>query len=187
MPFTAADLVALFDIEPIGEDCFVGRSPDSGWSRVFGGQVVAQALIAAARTVEARAPHSLHAYFLLGGDPIEPIRYEVERVRDGRSFTTRRVLARQRGAAIFVMSMSFQREEEGPDHQLPMPPAPEPDQLIDPATAVSFLDEKAKRRLQGLLQRIQPIEFRPLDLGRYAPLPAGGAREPKQSLWVRIG
>ena len=87
MPFTAADLVALFDIEPIGEDRFVGHSPKSGWKRVFGGQVIAQALVAASRTVEGRAPHSLHAYFLLGGDPTEPIVFEVERVRDGRSFT----------------------------------------------------------------------------------------------------
>jgi acyl-CoA thioesterase-2 len=187
MPFTAADLVALFDIEPIGPDRFVGRSPESGWPRVFGGQVIAQALVAASRTVEARAPHSLHAYFLLGGDPAEPITYDVERVRDGRSFTTRRVVARQREEAIFVMSASFHRDEEGLDHQFPMPDAREPEQLLDPMTAIAMLGEKAQKRLQGLLERIQPIEFRPLDLGRYAPLLPGSHREPKQSLWVRIG
>jgi acyl-CoA thioesterase-2 len=186
MPVTAADLVALFDIEPIGGDRFVGHSPKSGWQRVFGGQVVAQALVASSRTVEARAPHSLHAYFLLGGDPAEPILFEVERVRDGRSFTTRRVVARQRGEAIFVLSASFHIEEEGLDHQFPMPDAPEPDKLLDPMAAIALLGDKAKTRLQGLLERIQPIEFRPLDLGRYTPLPPGAVREPKQSLWVRI-
>ena len=103
MPLTAADLVALLDLEPAGADRFVGRSPDMGWTRVFGGQVVAQALVAAARTVAGRSPHSLHAYFLLGGDPAEPILFEVERIRDGRSFSTRRVSARQRGEPIFVL------------------------------------------------------------------------------------
>lgn len=187
MPFVASDLVALFDIEPTGADRFVGHSPPSGWPRVFGGQVVAQALVAASRTVEARAPHSLHAYFLLGGDPAEPILYEVERIRDGHSFTTRRVVARQRDEAIFVLSASFHREEDGVDHQFPMPDAPEPDQLVDPMAAIALLGEKAQKRLHGLLERIQPIEFRPLDLGRYTPLLPGSLREPKQSLWVRIG
>jgi acyl-CoA thioesterase-2 len=187
MPFTAADLVALFDIEPTGQDRFVGHSPRSGWPRVFGGQVVAQALIAASRTVERRAPHSLHAYFLLGGDPAQPIAFEVERIRDGRSFTTRRVVARQREDAIFVLSASFHAEEEGLDHQFPMPEAPEPARLVDPVAAISLLGEKAQKRLQGLMERIQPVEFRPLDLGRYAPLLPGSVREPKQSLWVRIG
>lgn len=187
MSFTAADLVALFDIEPNGQDRFVGRSPPNGWTRVYGGQVVGQALVAASRTVEGRAAHSLHAYFLLGGDPNEPILFEVERIRDGRSFTTRRVVARQRGEAIFVLSASFQGEEDGLDHQFPMPKAHEPEGLLDPVEAIALLGEKAQKRLQGLLERIQPIEFRPLDLARYAPLPPGAAREPKQSLWVRIG
>lgn len=187
MPFTAADLVALFDIEPAGPDRFVGQSPHGGWTRVFGGQVVAQALVAASRTVEGRAPHSLHAYFLLGGDPAKPIAFEVERIRDGRSFTTRRVVARQGEAAIFFMSASFHVEEDGLDHQFPMPDAPDPEGLLDPASAIALLGEKAQKRLQGLMERIQPIEFRPLDLGRYAPLIPGSAREPKQSLWVRIG
>ena len=187
MPFTAADLVALFDIEPTLPDRFVGHSPKNGWPRVFGGQVVAQALVAASRTVEARAPHSLHAYFLLGGNPAEPISYEVERVRDGRSFTTRRVVARQRDEAIFVLSASFHRPEEGLDHQFPMPDAPDPESLVDPVAAIALLGEKAQKRLQGLLERIRPIEFRPLDFGRYTPMPPGSQREPKQSLWVRIG
>ncbi len=187
MPCTAADLVALLDIEPIGSDRSIGRSPPNGWTRVFGGQVIAQSLVAASRTVEDRAPHSLHAYFLLPGDPQEPILYEVERVRDGRSFTTRRVVARQRGEAIFVMSASFQIEEQGLDHYIPMPDAPEPDRLVDPAAAVAFLSEKAQKRLESLFERIQPIEFRPLDLRRYARPAPGVTREPRQSLWIRIG
>jgi len=187
MPVTAADLVALLDIEPIGADRYVGLSPRNGWPRVFGGQAIAQALVAASRTVEARAPHSLHAYFLLPGDPAEPIRFEVERIRDGRSFTTRRVVAHQRSGAIFVMSASFQIEEQGPDHFMPMPEAPAPDLVVDPLAAVALLGEKAQKRLQGLLERIRPIEFRPLDLRRYAPPTPGVAREPRQSLWIRIG
>ncbi len=187
MPATAADLVALFDIEPIGCDRFVGRSPPNGWTRVYGGQVIAQALVAASRTVEARAPHSLHAYFILPGDPAEPILFEVDRIRDGRSFTTRRVVARQRGEAISVMSASFQIEERGPDHFMPMPEAPAPDSVVDPLAAVALLGEKAQKRLRGLIERIRPIEFRPLDLMRYAPPAPGVAREPRQSLWIRIG
>ena len=187
MPLTAADLVALLDIEPAGPDRFVGRSPPNRWPRVYGGQAIAQALVAACRTVERRAPHSLHAYFLLPGDPAEPILFEVERIRDGRSFATRRAVARQRGEAIFVLSASFHIEEAGPDHQLPPPPAPEPDRLVDPLVATALLGEKAQQRLQGLLERIQPIEFRPLDLMRYAPPIPGIQREPRQSLWIRIG
>ncbi len=187
MPVTAADLVALLDIEPVGPDRYVGRSPSKRWPRVFGGQAIAQALVAAARTVEERAPHSLHAYFILPGDPAEPILFEVERVRDGRSFATRRVLAKQRGEAIFVLAASFHIEEEGFDHQLPMPPAPEPERLVDPVAATALLSEKARERLIGLLERIRPIEFRPLDLARYAPPAPGIARDPKQSLWIRIG
>src|SRR5271166_6214086 len=112
---TADELVALFDLSPAGEDRFTGHSPHNGWKRVYGGQVLAQALVAATRTVEARDPHSLHAYFLLGGDPREPIVFEVERLRDGRSFTTRRVVARQRGEPIFVMTASFHVDEPGFD------------------------------------------------------------------------
>ena len=111
---------------------FRGRSPQSGWQRVFGGQVIGQALVAACRTVEdvaTRPPHSLHAYFLLGGDPKVPIIYEVDRIRDGRSFTTRRVVAIQHGHAIFSMSVSFHVRRAGLSHQLTMPDVPAPDAL----------------------------------------------------------
>jgi acyl-CoA thioesterase-2 len=187
MTLDAGALVALLDLEPIGPDRFVGHSPPNSWKRVFGGQVIAQALIAAQRSVEGRAPHSLHAYFILGGDPKQPIQYEVERIRDGRSFATRRVVARQRGEAIFVLSTSFQIEEEGLDHFLPMPDAPDPEVLADPVKLVEFAGEAVQQQMQGFLDRIRPIEFRPTDLSRYQPHVPGESREPRQSLWIRIG
>jgi acyl-CoA thioesterase II len=124
---SVADLIALLDLESIEEDLFRGRSPETAQQRVFGGQVAAQALVAAGRTVASERPvHSLHAYFLRPGDPAVPLIYEVDRVRDGRSFTTRRVVARQRNKPIFVMSGSFHVREPGFDHQDPMPDAPDP-------------------------------------------------------------
>src|ERR1700684_2159590 len=108
-----AGFLALMDLQAAGADRWIARSPDNGWKRVFGGQVLAQALVAAERSVEGRTPHSMHAYFILGGDPAEPIELSVERVRDGRSFSVRRIVARQRGETMFVMSVSFQVDEEG--------------------------------------------------------------------------
>ncbi len=181
---TADELVALFDLAPAGEDRFAGHSPHSGWKRVYGGQVLAQALVAAERTVVGRDPHSLHAYFLLGGDPHEPILYEVERLRDGRSFTTRRVVARQKGEAIFAMVASFHEREPGFDHAAPMPEAPPPETCPDPRQAIERLDGPARYRMKGMLDTTWPIDFRPTDLGRYAP---GAKREPRETLWTRIG
>src|SRR5579862_4284577 len=114
------DLIDILDLESLELNLFRGRSPQSSWQRVYGGQVIGQALVAACRTVEdvaVRPPHSLHAYFLLGGDPKVPIIYEVDRIRDGRSFTTRRVIAIQHGHAIFSMSVSFHIAEDGLSHQ----------------------------------------------------------------------
>src|SRR6266545_1591305 len=122
----------ILDLEPLEVNLFRGRSPQSGWQRVFGGQVIGQALVAACRTVEdvdGRPPHSLHAYFLLGGDPKVPIIYDVDRIRDGKSFTTRRVLARQHGQAIFSMGVSFHAAEAGFSHQAKMPDVPAPEDL----------------------------------------------------------
>src|SRR5262245_43091452 len=115
------DLLGILDLEQIELNLFRGNSPQSGWQRVFGGQVIGQALVAATRTVEGRAPHSLHAYFLLAGDPKVPIIYDVDRIRDGKSFATRRVVAIQHGQAIFSMSVSFHNDEPGLDHQAKMP------------------------------------------------------------------
>src|SRR3954465_8059994 len=114
------DLIALLDLEPLEVNLFRGVSPEEDRQRVFGGQVAGQALVAAGRTVEAdRSVHSLHAYFLRPGDPNVPILYEVARIRDGKSFTTRRVVAIQHGKAIFNLSASFHVHEDGMDHQLP--------------------------------------------------------------------
>ena len=181
---TADELVALFDLEPSGKDRFVGHSSHSGWKRVFGGQVLAQALVAAERTVVGRDPHSLHAYFLLGGDPHEPILFEVERPRDGRSFTTRRIVARQKGEAIFVMTASFHAKEPGFEHSAPMPKAPPLEECPDPRKAAERLEGPARFRMKGMLDTTWPIEFRPTDLGRYAP---DARREPSQTVWIRIG
>ena len=186
MPAASADLVERLDLETIEVDIFRGQSPQNSWKRVFGGQVIAQALVAASRTVEDRAPHSLHGYFMLPGDPLVPIVFEVDRIRDGRSFTTRRVNAIQHGKAIFSLSASFQVEEDGVEHSFPAPDAPDPDALPDPADLVKFADPRARERLQGFAERIRPIEIRPLDLSRFAPGARGVPREPRQSLWIRI-
>src|ERR1700745_40980 len=115
-------LIDLLDLEQIEVNIFRGRSPDERTQRVFGGQVAGQALVAAGRTVPADRPvHSLHAYFIRPGDPAVPLVYTVDRVRDGRTFTTRRVAAIQHGKTIFTLSASFQRPEEGLEHQAPMP------------------------------------------------------------------
>jgi acyl-CoA thioesterase-2 len=126
-----ADFASLMALEPHGPDTFVGVSPPYDWGRIYGGQVIAQGLWAAAATVpEGYAAHSLHAYFILGGRLDEPVRYEVDRVRNGRSFTTRRVVARQSYGAILTLEASFQLDEPGPDVQLvPMPDVPGPDEL----------------------------------------------------------
>src|SRR5882762_10458549 len=128
----------LLELERIEDDLFRGQSPDTDVQRVFGGQVLGQALTAATHTVEDdRAVHSLHAYFLLPGDPAAPIVYEVDRSRTGRSFSTRRVVARQHGRNIFVMSASYQIPEPGLDHADPRPDAPDPESLsaIPPSPA----------------------------------------------------
>src|SRR5947209_16037233 len=123
------DLIALLDLEELEVNLFRGRSPQENRQRVFGGQVAGQALVAAGRTVERGIVHSLHAYFLRPGDPATPILYQVDRIRDGHTFTTRRVVAIQHGQAIFHLSALFQPEEVGPEHGVPLPEAPDPESL----------------------------------------------------------
>src|SRR5437588_5475325 len=123
------ELCALLDLEPIEVNIFRGVSPKEDRQRVFGGQVAGQALVAAGRTVERGTVHSLHAYFLRPGDPNVPILYEVDRIRDGRSFTTRRVVAIQHVRALFNLAASFHVDEQGLDHQDPMPDVPDPETL----------------------------------------------------------
>ena len=186
MAQTAADLVALLDLEKIEEDIFRGASPANGWKRTFGGQVIAQSLMAATRTVDpARGAHSLHGYFILPGDPEAPIVYEVDRIRDGGSFTTRRVVAVQHGKAIFSLSASFHVDEEGFEHFMPAPKTPEPEQLIDAADLLRAIGVAAEQ-VERFIDRVSPVEFRPVDPSRHAPLKDGEVREPKQALWIRI-
>jgi acyl-CoA thioesterase-2 len=172
-------LVALLDLEAIEVNIFRGVSPDEKRQRVFGGQVAGQALVAAGRTVERGDVHSLHAYFLRPGDTTVPILYEVDRIRDGRSFTTRRVVAIQHGRAIFNLSASFHVREEGVDHQVPMPEAPEPESL---PTYQERLAPYAEQ-LGDWLNRPQPIDQRYVDNG--GGLFKAGISAPCQKVWIR--
>ena len=185
MPSAVQEVLDILDLEPLEVNLFRGRSPQSRWQRVFGGQVIGQALVAACRTVEdvtARPPHSLHAYFLLGGDPKVPIIYEVDRIRDGKSFTTRNVKAIQHGRAIFSMSVSFHVSEPGLNHQVKMPDVPKPDELPS--------DEELKDRIYPLLpeparryyERERPIEFRPVEFSRYLGEKSENGRF---DIWIR--
>jgi acyl-CoA thioesterase-2 len=180
-------LLDLLDLEQIEENIFRGTSRPSLVPRVFGGQVAAQALVAAGRTVpeDRPAPHSLHSYFLRAGDPGAPIVYTVDRIRDGRSFTTRRVVAVQHGQPIFHLSASFQAYEDGLDHQTAMPEAADPETLPTAAEALSAYREIF--RDPGTVERL--IEARgAVDL-RYATVPPWGSIgepvEPRSQVWFR--
>ncbi|KUL52577.1 acyl-CoA thioesterase [Streptomyces sp. NRRL F-4489] len=180
-------LLDLLDLERIEHDIFRGQSRSSIVPRVFGGQVAAQALVAAGRTVPAdRPPHSLHAYFLRPGDPGAPLIYTVDRVRDGRSFTTRRVVAVQHGRPVFHLTASFHAPEDSAlDHQEPMPPAPDPLTL---PTQAELLPRYADRfRDPGVLERL--LEARAaIDLRYVTPPPfadPGTPREPRTQVWFR--
>ncbi len=175
-------LLELLDLEQIEVNIFRGRSPDERRQRVFGGQVAGQALVAAGRTVPADRPvHSLHAYFIRPGDPTVPLVYTVDRVRDGRSFTTRRVSAIQHGKTIFTLSASFQRPEPGPEHANPMPDVPPPQTL-----------ERTTDRLRRVLGEVhdQLLE-QPIDLRSVGPLSVEAARDPslrttRNLIWLRV-
>jgi acyl-CoA thioesterase II len=171
-------LVDLLDLEPIEVNIFRGISPNEDRQRVFGGQVAAQSLMAAGRTVEAGRPHSLHAYFLRPGDPTAPILYEVDRIRDGRSFTTRRVVAIQHGRAIFNLSASFHVEEPGLTHQFPMPEVPPPESLESLETRL----EPYRDMLGDWFERPHPIDQR--HIGEL-PFSHNSDKEPVQRLWIR--
>ncbi|MFI1471152.1 acyl-CoA thioesterase II [Streptomyces wuyuanensis] len=180
------DLLDLLDLERIEQDIFRGRSRSAIVPRAFGGQVAAQALVAAGRTVpDDRTAHSLHAYFLRMGDPGAPIVYTVDRIRDGRSFTTRRVVAVQHGQPIFHLSASFQTYEEGLDHQAPMPDAPAPDSLpsaeeILPRHAGRFIAPEIAERM---LEARAAVDLRYVDAPPYASV--GEPREARSQVWFR--
>jgi acyl-CoA thioesterase-2 len=167
MSSAVADLLTILDLEELDINLFRGRSPQVGWQRVFGGQVIGQALVAATRTVDGRPPHSMHAYFLLAGDPKVPIVYEVDRIRDGKSFTTRRVIAIQHGRAIFSMSVSFHGDEQGLDHQMPMPVVTAADALPDDAEMKERILPQLPEAVRRYYSRPRPIELRPVEFGRY--------------------
>ena len=177
------ELVGLLDLEPLEVNLFRGLSPQVGRQRVFGGQVLGQALVAAVRTVdEPRTAHSLHAYFLLGGDPDIPILYEVERTRDGGSFSTRRVKAIQHGRVIFTMSVSFQRHEDGYEHALDMPDVPPPEALPSASELMGKLIETLPDNMRSYWKRAQPVDLRPVDVSRYL---AREPQPPQQSIWLK--
>jgi len=156
-------LIDLLDLEQIELNLFRGRSPQERSQRVFGGQVVGQALVAANRTVDDRRAHSLKGDFLRPGDPKIPILYEVDRIRDGRSFTTRRVVAIQHGRAIFSMSVSFQVEESGLEHHTPMHDVPSPNDTPDPDQYDQKIREQIPAEHRQWLDAPQPIESRPVN------------------------
>lgn len=174
-------LVALLDLERIEENIFRGVSPALSPVRVFGGQVAGQALVAAGRTVPAeRKVHSLHAYFIRPGDPSIPIVYEIDRIRDGRSFTTRRVIAVQRGKAIFALSASFHRPEPGVEHAEPMPPVPDPETLPTRAQQLGTFADK----LGDVAKLPRPIDIRYVTEPPWE-LRDRGPSEARSQVWMR--
>jgi acyl-CoA thioesterase-2 len=174
------DLIRILDLEQIEVDIFRGVSPASRTQRVFGGQVAGQALVAAGRTVEAdRHVHSLHSYFIRPGDPSVPIVYEVDRVRDGRSFTTRRTTAIQHGRPIFTLSASFQLDQPGVEHQSPMPDVPMPEDL--PGLDERYATAPAE---YGSMRGPRPIDLRYVDDPSWDQR-SKGPRLGRHNVWIR--
>ena len=177
------ELVDLLQLERIEENLFRGQSRDIGTRFVFGGQVLGQSLAAAQRTVEGRVVHSLHAYFLRAGDVEAPIVYEVDRSRDGKSFSSRRVVAIQHGQPIFTMAASFQEPEEGLTHQMSMPDVPPPEDVAEPDPIPAETLAKIPPKLQRWVMSRGPFEFRhvyPRD--DFKP----PKRPPLQHVWFRL-
>lgn len=176
-------LLETLDLEHVEKNLFKGVSPKVGWQRVFGGHVIGQALIAAQRTVETnRKVHSLHGYFMRPGDPENPIVYEVDRIRDGGSFNTRRVVAIQHGRAIFSMSASFQKEENGLEHFVKMPKVPMPNDLASEKQLAKQFIDKAPKNVRAYWQRERPIELRPINMDHYV---TSKKLPPKNNIWFR--
>ena len=176
-------LLSILDLEQLEVNLFRGSSPQDGWQRVFGGQVIGQALVAASRTVDPEHfAHSLQCYFMRPGDPTTPIIYQVDNLRDGRSFVTRRVLAIQHGQAIFTMSSSFHKKEESFEHQTSMPDVPAPEDLPGEEEVFETFMAKAPADIKGYFRRERPIELRPVNLDHYT---TDRKLEPIQHVWVR--
>lgn len=179
-----SELLSILDLEKLEHNLYRGRSPKLDWQRVFGGQTIAQALVAAQRTVDPdRHIHSLHGYFMLPGDTQVPIIYEVDRIRDGSSFTTRRVVAIQHGQAIFSLEASFQQDEEGLEHQVPMPrDVPDPDILMSQRELMAKMGDAVPEGIKRYWERDRPIEMKPVILEHYT---SRQKLEPKQNIWIR--
>ncbi|MGH7503425.1 MAG: acyl-CoA thioesterase [Longimicrobiales bacterium] len=184
MPYTVERLLDLFDLEPIEKNIYRGRNRDIGSGRVFGGQVLAQALVAAQRTIEeeGRDAHSIHGYFILPGELDVPIVYFVNRLRDGKSFTTRHVTAIQNGHAIFDLVASFHAHQDGPLHQLPMPDVPPPEDLRPELELIREAADRIPEPLRHVLTQDRPIDFRPVTpLDPLEP----GTHPPEKFIWFR--
>lgn len=175
-------LLSFFTLEAVAPDHFVGQSQDLGFRNLFGGHILGQALLAAGNTCEERSAHSLHAYFIRGGDPLAPIHYNVDRIRDGNTFSVRRVVASQADKPILILSSSFQAEEEGFEHQATMPDVPPPESL-----APTGKSDRPVPELMGVQAEVSSmndlaIEIRPIDpVDRYHPV----KKEPAQNVWFR--
>ena len=184
MAYSVEDLIQLLDLEPLEQNIYRGLNRDIGSGRIFGGQVLAQALVAARRTVkeEDRSAHSLHGYFILEGDLEIPVVYFVDRLRDGRSFTTRRVTAIQHGNAIFNMAASFHKTETGLSHQSTMPDVPPPEGLKSQLDTIREHADRIPEGLRDLLTQDRPIDRRPIvPLDPFDPEPA----ESIKHAWIR--
>ncbi len=185
MPKSAEELVELLDLETIDTNLFRGIQPDTMLQRVFGGQVAAQSLVAGARTVEPPlSAHSLHSYFLRPGDTTVPIVYDVERMRDGRSFSTRRVVARQHGRSIYFMTISFQRPEDGFDHQDRMPTVPPPEDSLSVGEVVR---RRSPERAEQWLTEWAALELRTIGDSRPGGELSSEDRPAQSRLWIKVG
>jgi acyl-CoA thioesterase-2 len=184
LPRSADELVDLLDLETIDVNLFRGTQPDTRLQRVFGGQVAAQALVAGARTVDAPlSAHSLHSYFLLPGDTAVPIVYDVERMRDGRSFSTRRVVARQHGRPIYFMTVSFQAPEEGFEHQDVMPEVPSPEDSLD---MVQLFREQSPEHADLWLQEWSALDLRAVGDSRPGGRLSTEVHPARSRVWIRV-
>lgn len=181
---SVSELMQRFRLEPLEDNLFRGLSEANGQSSIFGGLVAGQALLAASMTVpEDRPVHSLHAYFLRPGDIRKPVVYDVDRIRDGKSFTTRRVNAIQHGRPIFSLSTSFQVEEQGSHHQAPMPEVPAPEDLESDESARMRVADRIPEQFRAAFLRERPVEFRPVTpRDVFAP----ESREPLKQFWFRV-
>ena len=178
------ELLSILDLERLEHNLYRGRSPQVEWQRVFGGQTIAQALVAAQRTVEPdRFVHSLHGYFMRPGDIKVPIIYEVDRIRDGGSFTTRRVLAIQHGQAIFSLEASFQVDEKGLEHQFALPDDVPPPEGLQTQRQLLEKAERVPEAVRRFWARERPLELRPVNLQHYS---SRDKLPPRQNVWIRL-